>query len=264
MLLKRKLPAAAIAAAVLALAAGSLNGRPTAPVQVPALHRELAVTAAPNSIQAAVLRGWGPVVAGDEFSYTGAPNPRKWKVYDGAGHAGKGIRSPKAWKVANGVATVSGNAYGTTGGMGAKFALQKYGRWETRMRTSVRDPKYHPVLLLWPIGNTSPNCAEVDYGESLTDTTLIKFALHYACAGPRSYQTRAERKIDTTQWHNYAVQWTPTGITGYIDGALWFTDTNRAHLPPVGMHQTLQLDWFPTGKPTKPSWMQVDWVRVYR
>jgi hypothetical protein len=30
------------------------------------------------------------------------------------------------------------------------------------------------------------------------------------------------------------------------------------------MHQTLQLDWFPTGKPTKASWMQVDWVRVYR
>jgi hypothetical protein len=31
------------------------------------------------------------------------------------------------------------------------------------------------------------------------------------------------------------------------------------------MHQTLQLDWFPiTGKATKPSWMQVDWVRVYK
>lgn len=265
MLLKRRPPPAAIAAAVLAaLAVGSVTGRPTVPAEVPALHRELAVTAAPNGIQAAVLQGWGPVVTGDEFSYTGAPNPGKWRLYSGAGHAGKGIRSSAAWKVANGVATVSGTANGTTGGMGAKFALQKYGRWETRMRTSVRDPKYHPVLLLWPNGNTSPNCAEVDYAESLTDTTLIKFALHYACAGPQSYQTRAERKIDTTQWHNYAVQWIPTGITGYIDGALWFTDTNPAHLPTVGMHQTLQLDWFPNGQPTKPSWMQVDWVRVYR
>ena len=103
---------------------------------------------------------------------------RKWRVYSGSGHAGKGIRSPEAWKAANGVAAVSGTAYGTTGAMAAKFALQKYGRWETRMRTSVRDPKYHPVLLLWPNGNTSPNWAEVDYAESLTDTTLIKFALH--------------------------------------------------------------------------------------
>ena len=87
MLLKRKLPAA-IAAAVLTLAVGNPTGRPTEPVQIPALHAEPAVTAAPDDLQAAALRGWGPVVAGDEFSYTGAPNPRKWKVYDGPGHAG--------------------------------------------------------------------------------------------------------------------------------------------------------------------------------
>jgi hypothetical protein len=264
MLLTRNLHAAAIAAAVLTLAVGNLTGRPTGPAQIPALHPELAETAAPIDLQAAALLGWGPVVAGDEFSYTGAPNPRKWKVYDGPGHAGKGIRSPKAWNVANGVATVSGDAYGTTGGMSARFAQQKYGRWEVRMRTSVRDPKYHPVLLLWPNNNTSPNCAEVDYAESLTDTTLIKFNLHYACPGRGPYQSQAARKIDTTQWHNYAVHWNAASITGYIDGAVWFTDTNRAHLPTVGMHQTLQLDWFPTGKPTKPSWMQVDRVRVYR
>jgi hypothetical protein len=30
------------------------------------------------------------------------------------------------------------------------------------------------------------------------------------------------------------------------------------------MHQTLQLDWFPTGARTAPSQMQVDWVRVYK
>jgi hypothetical protein len=29
------------------------------------------------------------------------------------------------------------------------------------------------------------------------------------------------------------------------------------------MHQTIQLDWFPDGTATKPSQMQVDWVRVY-
>lgn len=264
MLLKLKLHATAIAATVLTLAVGHLTGRPAEPPQIPALHAELAVAAAPDGLQAAALRGWGRVVAGDEFSYTGAPNPRKWKVYDGPGHAGQGIRSPKAWKVANGVATVSGNASGTTGQMSAKFARQKYGKWEVRMRTSVRDPKYHPVVILWP-NKPSPTCAEVNYAESLGDTTLIKFNLHYACPGRGPYQTQAARKIDTTQWHNYAVKWNAAGITGYIDGAVWFTDTNPAHVPKVGMHQTLQLDWFPTaGQPTKPSWMQVAWVRVYR
>ncbi|MFP3461304.1 glycoside hydrolase family 16 protein [Arthrobacter globiformis] len=263
-MLKRKLAATVTSVAVVALAAAALTvtGHPTEPT--PALGPVLAV-ATSSGVQAAVLRGWGAVVAGDEFSYTGAPSALKWTVYNGAGHAGKGIRSPKAWNVANGVATVTGNAYGTTGGMAAKFAMQKYGRWEVRMRTSVRDPKYHPVLLLWPNANTGvTTCPEVDYAESLTDTTLVKFNLHYACPGPHPYQAQAARKVDTTQWHNYAVQWNSAGITGYIDGVLWFTDTNKAQLPPAAMHQTLQLDWFPNGTATKPSWMQIDWVRVYR
>ncbi len=216
----------------------------------------------PDGTQAAVVFGWGPVVAGDEFSYTGAPDPLKWGVYNSPGHAGNGIRSPGAWSVDGSIVTVSGDSAGTTGGMSAKFAQQKYGRWETRMRTSARDPKYHPVLILWPNNNTSPNCAEIDYAEGTTDTSRIKFFLHYACTGS-SFQTQAFQPVDTTQWHNYAVQWTPAGITGYIDGVQWFTDTDPAHQPTVGMHQTIQLDWFPDGTETQPSQMQVDWVRVY-
>ena len=60
------------------------------------------------------------------------------------------------------------------------------------------------------------------------------------------------------------MEWTSAGITGYIDGVKTFTDTNPAHQPGVGMHQTLQLDWFPDGGATTPSQMQVDWVRVYK
>ena len=56
----------------------------------------------------------------------------------------------------------------------------------------------------------------------------------------------------------------PAGITGFIDGKKTFSDTNPAHQPSVSMHQTLQLDWFPDGSDTKPSEMQVDWVRVYK
>lgn len=231
---------------------------PVAPAAAPAV-----ASTAGDGTQAAATLGWGPVVAGDEFSNTGAPDSTKWSVYNGAGHSGKGVRSPGAWSVANGVATVSGDAAGTTGGMSAKFAQQKYGRWESRMKTSARDPKYHPVMILWPNNNASTNCAEVDYAEGGADTTTMKFFLHYACNGS-NFQTTAAKPIDSTQWHNYAVEWTPAGITGYIDGVKTFTDTNPAHLPTVGMHQTLQLDWFPDGSATKPSQMQVDWVRVYK
>lgn len=50
----------------------------------------------------------------------------------------------------------------------------------------------------------------------------------------------------------------------YIDGVKWFEDTNLSHLPPGPMHQTIQLDWFPSGSTaTTPSRMNVDWIRIY-
>ncbi|MFE4837751.1 glycoside hydrolase family 16 protein [Arthrobacter sp. NPDC056691] len=253
---------AVVAPATAAPAPAAAPANAASAVVAPALAATAATAPAGSGTQAASALGWGSVVAGDEFNYTGAPDGTKWSVYNSSGHAGKGLRSPKAWSVANGVATVSGDSAGTTGGMSAKFAKQKYGRWETRMKTNQRDPEYHPVLILWP-DTKSSTCAEIDYSESTSDTALVKFFLHYACSGS-SKQTYSSKAVDTTQWHNYAVEWTPAGITGYIDGVKTFTDTNPAHQPSGSMHQTLQLDWFPDGSRTTPSQMQVDWVRVYK
>ena len=51
---------------------------------------------------------------------------------------------------------------------------------------------------------------------------------------------------------------------GYLDGVEWFRDTDTSHQPPGPMHQTVQLDWFPSGaEATEESRMHVDWVRVY-
>ena len=271
--------AAAPAAPATAVPAAAAPAAPAAPATAPAPApaKRAAAPADPaaapaaaastgSGSQAATNFNWGPVVTGDEFSNTGAPDSSKWSVFKGPGHDGQGVRSPQAWSVANGVATVKGDSAGTTGGMSAKFAQQKYGRWETRMKTNARDPKYHPVLILWPNNNASSNCAEIDYAEGSKDTTMMKFFLHYQCGGGggKDSQTYATKPLDSTQWHNYAVEWTPAGITGYVDGVKTFSDTNPAHQPTVGMHQTLQLDWFPDGSATKASEMQVDWVRVYK
>jgi hypothetical protein len=266
-------PAAAAPAPAVVPAAAPKVAAPApkpAPAKTPVSSQAKAVPAAnlapapaaDGGKQAATTLGWGAVVAGDEFSNTGAPDSAKWGVYNSAGHAGKGRRSANAWSVANGVATVKGDSAGTTGGMSAKFARQKYGRWETRMRTNARDPKYHPVLILWPT-KPSATCDEIDYAEGSGKTSKIKFFLHYECGGS-SFQTQSSYAVDTTQWHNYAVEWTPAGITGYVDGVKTFTDTNPAHQPSGAMQQTLQLDWFPNGTATTPSEMQVDWVRVYK
>jgi beta-glucanase (GH16 family) len=213
-----------------------------------------------DGTEAAVLNGWGPVIAGDEFNYTGAPKKVKWKVYDAKGNAGKGRRKPAAWKVNESVARVTGDSSGTTGGMAAKFGRQKFGRWEVRMRTNVRDPEYHPVLLLWPDSKNWPCDGEIDYGEGGKTTSLAHFYLHYGC---HNKQVHATKTIDTTQWHNFAVDWQPHEITGYIDGIEWFRSTKARHQPPGPMHQTVQLDWFPDGTKLHKSWMEVAWVRVY-
>jgi beta-glucanase (GH16 family) len=233
-------------------------GRDTAPARTDDASVVSAARAATTT--AAKRFGWGKPVARDEFSYTGAPKPKKWSVYDSAGHAGNGLRRPQAWHVNGHAAKVVGDRHGTTGGMSAEFGHRRYGRWEVRMKTNVRDPEYHPVLLLWPDSGDWPCDGEIDYAEGTSALRRMHFFQHYSCANE---QTSATRRVDTTQWHNYAVEWTPDGVVGYLDGVEWFRDTDPDHQPPGPMHQTVQLDWFPDGTETSRSWMKVAWVRVY-
>ena len=72
-------------------------------------------------------------------------------------------------------------------------------------------------------------------------------------------------EVDATQWHNWAVEWTPKGVTTYVDGERWWHTDKADALPPGPMHLCIQLDWFPQKRDgaVKPSQMQVDWVRQY-
>jgi Glycosyl hydrolases family 16 len=210
-----------------------------------------------DGTQAAALYGWGPVVDGDEFATL---NTAKWGLYNSPGHDGKGLRRPSQISVTNGVLTIAGTANGTTGGMSMSPG-RKYGRWETRMQVPKGDYRYHPVALLWPDAENWPVGGEVDYAETTAAASDVDFFLHFSA---QNRTRNASKVLDLTQWHNYAVEWTPTGIRGYIDGVQFFADTNPTELPPGPMHQTLQLDWFPNGStPTTPSQMNVAWVRVY-
>ena len=213
--------------------------------------------AAPRSAAAAL--GWGQVVAGDEFNYTGPPKHSKWSVYDSAGNAGKGLRRPSQITVDGSKAIITGTSDGTSGGMSARFDRRRYGRWEIRMRVPARDPQYHPVLILRPVNGNAPCDGEVDYAEGSEETAIMHFFNHYSCD---NHQTSAARRIDTTKWHTYAVQLTAGGVVGYLDGRVWFRDA--AHVPPTPMHQTIQLDWFPDSATPRQSTMEVDYVRVYR
>ena len=204
-------------------------------------------------MQAATLKGW-KLVDRDEF--TGAIGPR-WSRYEGAGNAGEGRRSPDAISVRGGVAVIRGDARGTTGGMAWRDD-RRTGRWEMRARFPAGDAQYRPVLLLWPEKGGS-NAGEVDFAETTSAADSVSFFLHYGSGD----QKLAEKKIDITQWHNYAVEVTPDRVTGYVDGQKWFESTDRDTLPRGPVHPVIQLDWFPEGNPPKPTELQVDWMRIY-
>ena len=203
---------------------------------------------------------WGTPTGVEDFDGTLS----NWGVYDGPGHAGNGRRSPSAVSVSDAASSRSpATRTGPPAAWPGASAGAKYGRWEARVKSPVADPTYHAVMLLWPDAENWPAGGEVDFME-ISDETRQKtdFFLHY---GEADHQLHGEKVIDATQWHNWAVEWTPTTITGYVDGVAWFSTTRADALPPGPMHLTLQLDWFPGSGSgaVRQSEMQVDWVRYY-
>jgi len=213
-----------------------------------------------NGRTAAATYGWGTPNREDDFT----DDLSGWGVYDGPGHADNGTRSPDAARVADGVLTIEGDAEGTTAGMAwGRGEGQKYGRWEGRVRAPASDPTYHALLLLWPDAEDFPRGGEIDFME-MTDHTRqsTNVFLHHGADNAQEHGTVA---IDATQWHNWAVEWTPKGVTTYVDGERWWHTDKADALPPGPMHLCIQLDWFPQKRDgaVKPSQMQVDWVRQY-
>lgn len=239
---------------------------PTETVTATATPTPTATTAPAATVSAATKLNWGtPITSGsDEFNYSGAPDAAKWDSYNTSGHHGAGRRMKAQSVVSDGFLTHTGLPNGDTGYVSSKYRPgAMYGNWEARMRTNLRDSEYHPVMLIWPdTGAQITTEDEVDFAEGTGDTSKMKFYLHYGPAGSTT-QTRAEKVIDTTQWHNYAVSWSQTGVRGYIDGELWFEDTEPSHNPDQPMHSAIQLDWFPDGTALTESKMQVDWFRQY-
>lgn len=205
---------------------------------------------------AAATLGWGTPNREDDF--TGGLDG--WGLYDGEGHGGNGRRSPDAFSTQGGVLVVTGSPDGTTGGM-AWNPGQKYGRWEGRVRAPESDPSYHALLLLWPDAEDWPSGGEVDFMEmSDPDRQNTDMFLHY---GSDNSQLHGSVEIDATQWHNWAVEWTPDHIAAFVDGEEWWRTEDTGTLPPGPMHLTIQLDWFPHGGDVRESRMEVDWVRQY-
>ena len=223
---------------------------------------EPAVNAAPPSSPgscpntAAALHDWGTPNRQDNFD---DPSLEGWHVYDGPGHAGNGRRTPDAISVADGVLSITGDARGRSGGMGWDSG-QKFGRWEACVKSPPSAPGYHSVVLLWPDAEDWPVGGEIDFMEAIQPSRqVVEGWLHY---GQDDRRDGGGVAIDASQWHAWAVEWTPRDVSMYVDGVQWWTTTNTATFPPRSLHLCLQVDDF-GGDIAAGGHQLVDWVRQY-
>jgi beta-glucanase (GH16 family) len=219
---------------------------------------------------AATALDWGtPLPTSDEFDYTGVPDPARWQAAGECwpGHDGNGRRCASLATVVDGQLRLTGLANGDTGWIRNRTD-QRYGRWEARMRVTAdgRSGKpYRPGLHIWPEADETTQGGSYDFAEGDVGSSRVSAFLHHPRRSSRSrvVQDRYGTALDMTEWHTYAVEWRRGHIRGYVDGVLWFDDTDRAAQTKQPMHGNVQLDNFFGGSRMQPAHMDVDWYRVY-
>jgi hypothetical protein len=222
---------------------------------------------AEDGVEAAKLLGWGAVIDGDEFTYTGPPNSR-WDMYDGPGHDGNGTRDPEAYNVAGGVLTCTGTAGGSTGGMAFNGRSSKYWRLEWRVRLYSINPqgsghRYHGVLILWPDSDAWPQGGEDDFYECDAEDGAFTAYIHIPGSDPGAQHAFEKiRPLDLQNWHNVAFERARTGVTCWVDGQQVFKITDPKIQVPGPLHVTTQLDNF-FGSGMEPARMEHQWLRIY-
>lgn len=179
-------------------------------------------------------------------------------------------------RVADGMAQLDGTydrATGTILGAGLASQLsQKYGRWEVRMRVES-GRGWSAAGLLWPTSERWPTDGEIDLFEiPAAQRQRLSMTVHN---GIRNNTGDSKVVMDATQWHTYAVEWTPTKLTYYIDGQVKWTVVKPALVPSTGdLHMTLQMDpgtkqqcggWFecPDASTPAKSTMYVDYAKMW-
>jgi beta-glucanase (GH16 family) len=216
--------------------------------------------------EAAVRNGW-TLIEHDEFDGDELDED-KWAPYSGKTTDDVGQHDPDNITVSDGTVKLTSRDDKTSAGMWWKSG-HKYGRWEARVRSEAGNG-YGPVMLLWPESGDWPEDGEIDIMEiPKGDRTKAHFTVHW---GEDNEQDAASATGDFTQWHNFAVEWTPDHIIGYLDGVEFYRNEDGDAQPPGEMHFVMQqdigpygTDWIPAPDASTPSEVsfEADWVRVY-
>lgn len=218
-----------------------------------------------SDTEAAVRNDW-ELIAHDEFDGD-ALDEDKWSPYSGRTTDDVGRHDPDNLSVSDGTLKLRSRG-NTSAGMAWKED-QKYGRWEARVRSEAGNG-YGPVMLLWPESEKWPEDGEIDIMEiPKGDRQKASFTVHW---GEDNKQDGRSVQADFTQWHTFAVEWTPEHVVGYLDGVEFSRTDDPAANPPGPMHFAMQQDigpygddWIPAPDASTPATctFEVDWVRIY-
>jgi beta-glucanase (GH16 family) len=143
-----------------------------------------------------------------------------------------------------------------------------YGRVEIRAKVSEEVTGAGPCFLLWPSG-ADQWPPEVDILETPKGEGM--FTNHWQGAGGNGDDEYAAHHfdLDSSQWHTYALEWTPDRLTLFVDGKE--THTFTENIPTGEMSIALQGHvgraddgWYlsPNDSGADNVDISVDWVRV--
>jgi beta-glucanase (GH16 family) len=98
-----------------------------------------------------------------------------------------------------------------------------YGTAEARIKVTAGEGLW-PAW--WMLGNGNwPDCGEIDIMEYVGETDWVSAAVHgqgYSGETPFVNRLYFDKNHDATQWHIYAVDWTPDALIFKYDGVIMF------------------------------------------
>jgi hypothetical protein len=232
--------------------------------------------------------GFDDLVWSDEFDVDGAPNPANWTYDIGTGSNGWGNGELQSYTdnaenviVEDGILKITAIADGNGGYTSARIkteGLQEftYGKIECRAKLPAAQGTWPAI---WMLGaNFSqvgwPETGEIDIMEQkgqLAQKTKISGTLHYPEVSPGAGNTAEVDVSNTsTEFHNYAVEWTEESIRFLVDDEPYHSVQNSTDLP-------FNADFFmilnvamggSLGGTVDPAFtqdtMEIDYIRVYQ
>ena len=198
---------------------------------------------------AAKVFQWGWSAWEDEFVQT--PLSEQWAVSD-----------PSLIRNQNGMLTLEGTA--TSGEVSATVAThaRRYGRWEARVRSDVRDGGGTPYRVVWElVPGPGDRCGD--------GITLASYAVGDPVAqmdirtrSGVAFHDTAALDLGDYAWHTYAVEVTRDHISWFVDTEVVMTERRPEALS--GRRLRMRFRLAPEyGARMDFTRMQMDWARYY-